>query len=120
MLFEPLCAEVFEKQSLHPETVLCQSTLCLIKNKISKNLENMSKSGRKSMTPKRGPKVKWSWQVDDEDPGVVNLVDGQGALDEEVFIRLFHFSDMKTYFCSFWFGITVVCRNKTPSLVVQE
>ena len=40
MLFEPLRAEIFEKQSLHPETVLCQSTLCLIyKIKLSKNLE---------------------------------------------------------------------------------
>ena len=47
------------------------------------------------MTPKRGPKVKWSWQVDDEDPGVVNLVDGQGALDEEVFIRFFIFFSHK-------------------------
>ena len=53
----------------------------------------MSKSGRKSMTPKRGPKVKWAWQVDEEDPGVVNLVDGQGALDEEVFIRFLQLSN---------------------------
>ena len=50
------------------------------------------------MTPKRGPKVKWAWQVDEEDPAVVNLVDGQGALDEEVFIRFLQLSNLEAIF----------------------
>jgi len=47
----------------------------------------MSKSGRKSMTPsKKASKAKWSWQRDDEDTGVINLVDSNGTIDEEVYI----------------------------------
>ena len=48
----------------------------------------MSKSGRKSMTPSKRSKVKWSWQVDEDDSSIISLVDSNGTLDEEVYIRL--------------------------------
>ena len=40
------------------------------------------------MTPSKRSKVKWSWQVDEDDSSIISLVDSNGTLDEEVYIRL--------------------------------
>ena len=58
----------------------------------------MSKSGRKSMTPSKRSKVKWSWQVDEDDPGMISLVDSSGTLDEDVYIRLLFLLEDKLNF----------------------
>ena len=50
------------------------------------------------MTPSKRSKVKWSWQVDEDDPGMISLVDSSGTLDEDVYIRLLFLLEDKRNF----------------------